>query len=377
VPAPFGSGSPLGPPPGAAMPVCTPFTNAMPCRFWFNADYLLWWTKDNHLPPLLTTGSAGDAHPGALDQPGTQVLFGGTVGVDERSGGRFQVGYWFTDDHLIGWDGSFFFLSQRGVGISANSPGDPVLAMPFVNANTGTDAALRIAFPGRRSGTFDADLTNRFWGAETNFRCAVWQDDFVHMQLLAGFRYIELSEALDTFTDVTFPSTAEQQSAERFSTRNYFYGGQVGAETTFALGPFCVDVTGKVALGDMHEVALITGNTLSVSSTGSQTLVPVSTLALPSNAGRYNRDIFAVVPEAGVNLGYQLTPHMKLNVGYTFVYLSDAVRPGDIIDTTVNPSQLRAALGQGQVTGPLRPTFSGNASDFWAQGLNFGLEFRY
>ncbi len=375
-PGAFGSGPALGPPPGAA-PTCTPFTDAMPCRLWFSADYLLWWTKNNHLPPLLTTGSTDDRVPGALGQPNTQVLFGGSMNLDERSGGRFELGYWFTDDHLIGWDAGFFFLSERTLAFTASSPGEPLLTVPYTNANTGNEAAFRLAFPGRRSATFDAALNNRFWGAQTNLRSAVWQDDVVQVQLLAGFRYLELNESLDTFADVTRSNGSEIQSAQHFGTRNYFYGGQLGAQTTLSLGRWTVDLTGKIAMGATHEVALLEGSTAATSAGGIQNLVPFSTLVLPTNAGRYSRDIFSVVPEGGINFGYQLTPHARCTVGYTFLYLSDAVRPGDVIDTTLNPTQLRTILGQGSLSGPLRPVFTGNASDFWAQGLNLGLEFRY
>src|SRR5262245_9985124 len=48
-------------------------------RLWVSAEYLLWWIKDGPFPvPLATTGSATDPTPGALGQPGTTVLFGGS-----------------------------------------------------------------------------------------------------------------------------------------------------------------------------------------------------------------------------------------------------------------------------------------------------------
>src|SRR5690349_12072152 len=46
-------------------------------RGTFSADYLLWWVRKGPTPgPLLTTGSADDAIPGALGQPNTVPLFG-------------------------------------------------------------------------------------------------------------------------------------------------------------------------------------------------------------------------------------------------------------------------------------------------------------
>src|SRR5947209_20342763 len=46
-------------------------------RIWGTAEYLLWWVRRGNVPPLVVTGSATDPFPGALEQPGTRVLFGG------------------------------------------------------------------------------------------------------------------------------------------------------------------------------------------------------------------------------------------------------------------------------------------------------------
>src|SRR5687767_11670098 len=51
-------------------------------RIWGGADYLLWWVRKSPAPPLVVTGDPADAFPGALDQPGTRVLFGGDTGLD-------------------------------------------------------------------------------------------------------------------------------------------------------------------------------------------------------------------------------------------------------------------------------------------------------
>jgi hypothetical protein len=376
VPAgPFGSGAPPAPRPLACQPACCACD-----RFWFNAEYLLWWTKDNHLPAVLTAGDATDRRPGALGQPGTQVLLGGDIGNGDRSGARFALGYWFTDDHVIGAEANFLFLDRSTKAAGASSDGNPVLAEPFYNANTEVAGAYRLAFPGRRSGTYAAALDNELWGTELNLRSAVFQTRVVQVQLLAGFRYLELEENFRTLADTlgtANPDEGEIITSQHFGTRNYFYGGQVGAETTLMFGRLTVDFTGKVALGATHEVALINGSTVLQGPTIQTTTLPLAEYAMPSNIGRYSRDMFTVVPEAGVTLGYQVTRHMRATLGYTFLYMSNAVRPGDLIDTTVNPSQIRNALTGTPVVGALRPAFPGGASDFWAQGLNFGLEFRY
>ena len=59
-----------------------------------------------------------------------------------------------------------------------------------------------------------------------------------------------------------------------------------------------------------------------------------------SNSGSFNRDRFAVVPETDLVLGFRVTPHIKLLIGYSFLYWSNVVRPGDQIDTVIDPRQL-------------------------------------
>src|SRR5262249_30067376 len=93
-------------------------------------------------------------------------------------------------------------------------------------------------------------------------------------------------------------------------------------------------------------------------------------LALPSNIGGYHRGRFAVLPEFGATLHYQINPIWKVNAGYTLLILSNVVRPGDQIDTRVNTNQFPPA-----VPGPTTfPKFVFNDSDVWIQGVNIGLE---
>jgi hypothetical protein len=52
-------------------------------------------------------------------------------------------------------------------------------------------------------------------------------------------------------------------------------------------------------------------------------------------------------------------------------------RPGDQIDRTVNPSQVPDVGGPRPLSGPARPLPTFQTADFWTQGINFGLEFRF
>ena len=53
--------------------------------------------------------------------------------------------------------------------------------------------------------------------------------------------------------------------------------------------------------------------------------------------------------------------------------------PGDQINRTVNTSQSTAYTQDpaAQLQGAAQPTFKFESSDFWAQGINLGLAFRF
>jgi hypothetical protein len=98
-------------------------------------------------------------------------------------------------------------------------------------------------------------------------------------------------------------------------------------------------------------------------------------LAQPGrNIGVYDRNEFGVVPEFGTTLGYQLTERLKLNVGYTSIYWSNVLRPGDQIDNTVNTNLLPPAIpGNAHMGQP----FAVREVDYWISGFTAGVEYRW
>lgn len=357
--------------------------DAFATRFWIGADYLLWWTKGDRLPALVTSGSPTDPLPGALGQPGTQSLFGGDYDSRVRSGVRLRGGYWFTPEQTFGVDASFFFLGGQSAGFGDSSDGIPVLARPFYNVNTGHEDAFLISFPGHESGDIVGALSTRLWGADTDLRGMLFRGASYQVNVLGGFRFLDLHDALGLEENNTFypqrnnAPVVWSTSADHFHTSNQFYGGQLGADMMWTHGRFFIDVVGKVALGVSVEQAGINGWTSYSNSFGQSGYVNVGELALPSNIGSYSQARFAVVPEAGVNFGYAVTRHIRLTFGYTLLYWSNVFRAGDQIDRGINPTELTALSGQGTMSGPARPNFTLQTTDFWAQGLNFGLQFRY
>jgi hypothetical protein len=225
---------------------------------------------------------------------------------------------------------------------------------------------------GALAGTFNSSLRSSLWGAEGNLRSNLCCGCNWFVDGIIGFRALGLNEDLIVSENLIVVRGANAgntfQVTDLFSTRNNFYGGQLGLVSEWRRGRWSLDLKTKVALGSTHQVAEINGSTVI-----NGTPFTGGLLALPSNIGRFSRDFFTWAPEVGLNLGYQFTPHLRGYVGYNFLYWSDVLRPGNQIDRVVNVNQLPPAIPGG----PARPAFTFNGSDFWAQGVNFGLEFRY
>jgi hypothetical protein len=366
----------------------------LPGRFLASGEFLLWWVKGGPLPvPLVTAGTATDLNPGALGQPGTTVLFGGkNVDYGVFPGGRFAGAYWFGADQTAGLEGAFFFLGQRSTTfrVASDSGGSPVLARPMIDAQTGEQAANLFAFPQGFAGGIAVSSSSELWGAEVNAVGNLVRRNGVSVDMLAGFRYLNLEEDLlinesatllpfgmAGFNGVTVLPPATMGVMDRFAADNQFYGAQIGARARLRWGRLVADLLGKVAVGSTHEAVTINGTSSLTGPAGTTTTVAGGILALPTDSGRHTQNDFSVVPEGGITLAYQLTRHLYTSVNYTFLYWSDVVRPGNQIDRTVNSSLVPTSNNFGGPSFPPRPGFSFHESSFWAQGIGFGLEFRH
>ena len=356
-------------------------------RFWVSSEYLLWFIKDSHYPLLVTSGSPTDALPGAVGMPGTQVLFGGTIDNQARSGARVAVGAWLDPDGRVGAEAGYLFLGRRSVSLNSAASGTPgtgaVIARPFVNALTSAQDASLDAYPGLASGGVDVTTSSALQGAEANALLGLWDGPSASINLVAGFRYLHLDEKLRIQEDVAVSTTAASFAGDQigvldqFNTTNDFYGANVGAQAALRWSHWEALLTAKVALGDVHESTVIGGATGITTPGGTTTVTPGGLLALPTNSGTFHRDTFAVVPEIGVRVDYRIGRYLHAFAGYSFLYWSDVVRPGDQIDPTINVNQVPTSKSFGAAGGPSRPAFSFHGSEFWAQGVSFGMEFRY
>jgi hypothetical protein len=198
---------------------------------------------------------------------------------------------------------------------------------------------------------------------------------------LTGFQFVDLREEINFDESLVTPPTGSPQTFatlnDNFRTDNQFYGGQLGADLKLWSGNWVLDTRTIVALGFTDEHVRVSGFTNFTDTTGTTSVFQGGLLAQPTNIGTRHKDRFAVLPSLQVRASYFFTDHVSVSVGYTFMYLSDVVRPEDQIDRVINASILPSNTGPGSLVGPQRPAPLNNSSDFWAQGVDFGFAIRF
>ncbi len=366
-------------------------------RIFVQTDYLSWWTKGNPLPPLVTTSTPGTFQTEAGVLPvnaNTSILFGNqNVDTQQRNGGRINFGYWLIDGEFLGIEGQYFGLEQANTtfnAISNDANGNPILARPFINVNpiflTPREDAQLIGFPGfmlpgvsgNLIGGLSVRTTSNVQSADALLRQLIWIDFTRNrrLEVIGGYRFFRVDDSVtfnDNFTipagTITAPIDIVGQ--DQWRARNQFHGGEIGLKGQSYHGRFMLEGLAKCAFGNNTELVNINGFTTATTLGTSVTTVG-GLLTQPTNIGMYRRDVFAVLPEANVQLRYDLAHNLRLSVGYSFLYINRVQRSGDAIDRTLNPTQIGGTLA-----GEPRPAFSFHDSTFYAHGLNAGLEYRW
>jgi hypothetical protein len=352
-------------------------------RWWFRADYSLWWMKGNPLPPLVTTSPPETDDPndaGVLGLPETDILFGNQrVDTGERHGGRIKLGRWWDDDHSAGIEFSFMGMGGAETRYTEASSGDPILARPFYDVEVDAMASLLTAFPDVIAGTIDINTDSEMYSAGVLLRRHWRSGRRGRIDLVGGYRYLRFGEGFSVVenlvsTDLT--NTLIQYGTQidvydSFDTKTDFHGGEIGLLTEFFHGPFSLFVLAKLGIGGVRQVVTVDGSTI-VTTPGDPPTPPApgGMLALPTNMGTRAQNDFALLPELGVTLNCRLTECLSLTLGYSFLYLTEVVRTGDQIDFNLNPTQFPRS--NVPFAGQPRPAPLFKSTGMWAQGLNIG-----
>lgn len=397
--------------PGAGCAACAVCCMANdPGMWWVRAEYLAWATSGMYIPPLATTGP-DEENPGILGEPGTEILYGDeTILNDMRSGGRISFGRWLDPCQTWGLGGEYFALADQTADFFAQSDdeGSPIISRPYFTVY-GFDADGELKPPGENAelvslpdvlaGSLRVRSSTGFQGAGAWVRWNIccknmcfsdcnWCDPCrdpcagvpggIRVGMLAGYRFYRLNDSVSITEDLT--SLIEESPGEflindRFATRNQFNGAELGFVLEARKARWTAELLGKIALGSNRQTVRINGSTVITGSDGDDGTYEGGLLALPTNIGTYNRNKFAVIPQLNANLGYNITPRLRAIVGYTLIYWSSVVRAGDQISLDVNETYLPRAFDEPE--GPPRPAFAWRNTDFWAQGINVGLDYRF
>jgi hypothetical protein len=366
-----------------------------PDQLWFRASYMYMHLKDMPIPQVLATVN------------GQTAIGDEKVDFGWFSGGRLEGGMWFGCDHTAGLEFGGFILQRRGhefTAIGSGAPGGPTIARPVTDALPNVPINVIVAAPGT-AGRIDVTAATQLASAEVSFARNLAYNDCFQFDTFAGFRYIDLEDKLFIATDsqalngaTPFVLNGSNQIYNRlaitdsFRTRNQLYAGQIGARAEFHRGIWFGSMRGSVAIGPNHQSVDAAGESIAYAPNGGQagasggllavpggpvTAANGATMLPPGNAGTYKTDWFTIAPEVGLQVGAQLTRFVRVHVGYNFLYINNVVRPGDVIDTTVNRKFLPYSSAYGTLSGPDRPVLRDNRDDFIAHGIEFGVQITF
>jgi hypothetical protein len=350
--------------------------------YWVRGEYLLWWMNSGDAPPLVTTSLAGTDPDvaGVLGQPGTTVILGDSgVGTGVHLGGRFTLGLWLSRCHIQAIEANYTAVGGGTARFSATSGEISILARPFFDTETGLQEAMLVAHPDVLTGSIAVAAETELQSAEVLWRRLVFTDCLSRLDFLAGYRFGRLDESLRIrqFSEWTvaqgqiLPGTTKELF-DRFDTENHFHGGQLGLAYQRRVGGcWSLDLLLKVGLGNTRSRVHIEGATQNIVPGGGSADFVGGLLAQETNIGRYQQDEFAVMPELSVSFACDLTCQLRLLFGYDLLYWSKVARPADQIDFGLSQ------LPPEPPTGQQRPAFQFTSTEFWAQGLQFGLDYRF
>ena len=360
-------------------------------RLQVTAEYLLWFVRAGGAPPLVTAG--GLASNGIIGQGDTRVLFGGPGQVLNNtlhSGARFGALYYLPGNRW-GVDGNLWFLARNGGSFATDTNENPLLARPFVNANTGQQFSEVVAAPGLATGAVAVTYGTSMWGADANFRRGLWCGPCSRLDALIGFKFANLSEDItiseqfvrtpNSNLAVGIPFAAAGLVQDKFETVNNFYGVNLGLAGEVRRGRWFVNGKATVGLGTIYQTATVSGSQRILTDTGGLLTANSGLLAIQgANAGTFTRPVFGVMPEVGLTVGMYITPRLRLGVGYGFTYMNRVLRPGNIIDPVVDVSRIPnfpVNPPATQLGGTPRPQLLLRETDFFAQGITFSLNWTW
>jgi hypothetical protein len=353
-------------------------------RVWVEADFLMWWLSQGSNPPLVSTGNPGDAVPGALGQPGTQILLGdGGLDTGNTLGGSLQAGLWLDPDRTWGVDADWFLTENATARFrrESDAAGNPPTYLPVFRADPSLnrEGSFVISEPGAISfvGSIDVRRSSQLWGLEGHLARNLVRCEDQDVNLVCGLKYLSLREELTLHgvLPYVYGDPVRDEGMDEFMTANHFYGLQLGVDYQQRRGRFALDIAPKVAVGFTRANLDVDGYYIQGLGAANPITYAGAFFSQPTNIGRASHTAFAVAPEVACALSIAVTKRLVARVGYDFLYVSAVARPGDQIDRRINVTQTSG--GGGVLVGPALPARDLRMDSLFAHGVNLGLEFSY
>ena len=197
-----------------------------------------------------------------------------------------------------------------------------------------------VGIPRIGAGAISVRATNSFQAANGLFRLLTFRRENGQLELMAGYRFCQLDDDLSINESLEAAGPTTIALFDSFDTKNVFHGADLGMAARYYYDRWSLDALIKVAFGNSQSTVVINGATTTTVG-GSSARNPGGFLAQPTNMGTYVNNQFAMIPELGLTLGYEVLPNLRATFGYTLIYWSKVARPGDQIDTELNLSQYR------------------------------------
>jgi hypothetical protein len=362
--------------------VCAPIVlpNLHAIDGWAEVDYLLWWRSGRYMPPLVTT------QPNSGVLPSATILFGnGEIDEQVRPGGRLNIGVWLDPCEVLGLGVRYLGVGESPVEYSLDSDELGFFARPFNDASV--DPAVATAFPIANNlaavpttGNLLIRSDSEVHAGDVYLRRAVRRVCGVRLDLLAGYQAARIDEdlSIDSLTVTQRLDTIESLAvSDIFDTKNEYNAGYFGLQADYRHCNWSLDVMAKFAFGNMHQTVSIDGQTVATDANGGVSVRNSGLLAqAATNVGVHVQDEFAFMNDTSVKLSYHATQRLKLSVGYSLMYWSNVVRPGDQINLNVD-SRLLGDPPDNPDPPITQPAFVFKTTDFLLQGINLGMQYDF
>ena len=196
------------------------------------------------------------------------------------------------------------------------------------------------------------------------------------MFFLGGYRFFWLSDDLDmtsTIQPVGGPFGADRGSkcSTRSIPRTSFTAAKSACKPSWRRVPGPIGIITKVALGN-NPSETPDRRRNAWRSVDCPRISPGGLFAQPTNIGRSSDDVFAVLPEASVTFGYQVTRCMRLTAGYNFLYMNHVLAPPS--RSTARSTPRSSTMACWLATPAAHDILE---SEFWMHGFSTGMEVKW